>query len=213
MTGFLKKQSNFLEREPFLNFRNKHKLIGYIDSAGNHKILDDQIFDLKKIGCKLVFHEEAPLKNRSQNQNIFDSVFECLYEGDKLVVNRFVDLASTQSELVLILNLLQKKGIHLRVLDSCLDTQSLGDIAPTLFGFLSGIINFQGEILAKRRLKIDDNNQPKINLGGRPKTNPKKIDFVLRLRHEGCSYQSIRDQTGLALTTIRRIIVDNRQVV
>ncbi len=46
------------------------------------------------------------------------------------------------------------------------------------------------------------------NLGGRPKTNEAKERLVLRLRDEGCSYRSIREQTGLALSTIRRIIAE-----
>ena len=35
-----------------------------------------------------------------------------------------------------------------------------------------------------------------------------KEALVLRLKEEGCSYRSIRKQTGLALSTIRRIIVE-----
>ena len=51
------------------------------------------------------------------------------------------------------------------------------------------------------------------NLGGRPKTNNEKEGLVLRLREEGCSYRSIRKQTGLALSTIRRIIVQQDVVL
>ena len=50
------------------------------------------------------------------------------------------------------------------------------------------------------------------NLGGRPKTNQAKERLVLRLREEGCSYRSIREQTGLALSTIRRIIAEQEAV-
>ena len=50
------------------------------------------------------------------------------------------------------------------------------------------------------------------NLGGRPKTNQAKERLVLRLRDEGCSYRSIREQTGLALSTIRRIISEQEAV-
>ena len=46
------------------------------------------------------------------------------------------------------------------------------------------------------------------SIGGRPKTNQAKERLVLHLRDEGCSYRSIREQTGLALSTIRRIIAE-----
>ena len=51
------------------------------------------------------------------------------------------------------------------------------------------------------------------NLGVRPKTNQAKERLVLRLREEGCSYRSIREQAGLALSTIRRIIAEAEVVV
>lgn len=57
---------------------------------------------------------------------------------------------------------------------------------------------------------------PHINrwelLGGRPKTSRVKEGLVLRLSKEGCSYISIRENTGLALSTIRRIIVEKEVV-
>ena len=46
------------------------------------------------------------------------------------------------------------------------------------------------------------------NLGGRPKISPLKESLVIRLRNEGYSYRSIRSQTGIALSTIRRIILE-----
>ena len=51
------------------------------------------------------------------------------------------------------------------------------------------------------------------NLGGCLKTNQAKERLVLRLREEGCSHRSIREQTGLALSTIRRIIAEAEVVV
>ena len=46
------------------------------------------------------------------------------------------------------------------------------------------------------------------DLGGRPKTSDKKEKLVLRLREEGESLRGIREQTGLAVATVRRILAD-----
>ena len=46
------------------------------------------------------------------------------------------------------------------------------------------------------------------NLGGRPKISPLKESLVIRLRNEGYSYRSIISQTGIALSTIRRVILE-----
>ena len=57
------------------------------------------------------------------------------------------------------------------------------------------------ENVLKRRLNGN-------NLGGRPKISPLKESLVIRLRNEGYSYRSIRSQTGIALSTIRRVILE-----
>ena len=49
-------------------------------------------------------------------------------------------------------------------------------------------------------------------MGGRPKTPPKKEKLVMRLREEGESLRGIREQTGLAVETIRKIIERNKEV-
>ena len=51
-----------------------------------------------------------------------------------------------------------------------------------------------------------------VRLGGRPKTPPKKEKLIMRLREEGESLRGIREQTGLAVETIRKIIERNKEV-
>ena len=63
-------------------------------------------------------------------------------------------------------------------------------------------------VIERTQESINHRTKTGGNLGGRPKTNNEKDGVVLRLREEGCSYRSIRKQTGLALSTIRRIIVE-----
>ena len=67
-------------------------------------------------------------------------------------------------------------------------------------------------VIERTQESINHRKETGGNLGGRPKTNNEKESLVVRLRTEGCSYRSIRKQTGLALSTIRRIIVDQDAV-
>ena len=55
-------------------------------------------------------------------------------------------------------------------------------------------------------MSVENRRANNGDLGGRPKTSNKKEKLVLRLRDEGETYRKIRDQTGLGLTTIKRII-------
>ena len=67
-------------------------------------------------------------------------------------------------------------------------------------------------IQVRTRESIQHRRSTGGNLGGRPKTNQAKERLVLRLRGEGCFYRSIREQKGLALSTIRRIIAEQEAV-
>ena len=63
-------------------------------------------------------------------------------------------------------------------------------------------------IQERTRESVEHRRRTGGNLGGRPKTSDKKERLVIRLREEGESYRSIRDQTGLSLATVQRIIKD-----
>ena len=94
-----------------------------------------------------------------------------------------------------------------------INTRALGKLAPILIGLLSGLGEIERQMLIERTQEsINHRKEQGGNLGGRPKTNNEKASLVLRLRNEGYSYRSIRKQTGLALSTIRRIIVDKEKV-
>ena len=72
----------------------------------------------------------------------------------------------------------------------------------------------EGSLIQERTLEsIQHRRETGGNLGGRPKTNQAKERLVLRLREECFSYRSIREQTGLALPIIRRIIAEAEAVV
>ncbi len=88
-------------------------------------------------------------------------------------------------------------------------SRGLGKFAPVLIGLLSGLAEVERSLTRERTIEsIQHRKETGGNLGGSPKTSNAKEGLVLRLRNEGCSYRSIRKQTGLALSTIRRIIVE-----
>ena len=93
-------------------------------------------------------------------------------------------------------------------------TKGLGRFAPVLIGLLFGLAEVERALFQERTLEsIQYRRETGSNLGACPKTNQAKERLVLRLREEGCSYRSIREQTGLAHSTIRRIIAEAEVVV
>lgn len=88
-----------------------------------------------------------------------------------------------------------------------MNTKAMGKFAPVLIGLLTGLAEVERSLIRERTLEsVQHRREIGGKLGGRPKTNQAKERLVVRLREEGCSYRSIREQTDLALSTIRRII-------
>ena len=107
---------------------------------------------------------------------------------------------------------LQEPAIQIRTLDGLINTRGLGRLAPLVIGLLTGLSEVERSLIQERtKESVEHRRKTGGNLGGRPKTSEKKERLVLRLRSEGDSYRSIRDQTGISVSTIQRIL-QNQEV-
>ena len=181
--------------------------VGYARCSTTHQSTDAQVASLKEAGCVVVFEETISSKVKEKDRPQLQAALNALVEGDELVVSKLDRLGRTQVEVVNRLHQLQEQGIHVRTLDGLVNTKGLGKFAPVLIGLLSGLAEVERSLSQERtKESIAHRRATGGHLGGRPKTNEAKERLVLRLRDEGSSYRSIREQTGLALSTIRRII-------
>jgi len=183
--------------------------IGYARCSTTHQDTAAQVAELRSAGCEDVFAEKvscrAPLEKRPQLRRCL----ETLLEGDELVVSKLDRLGRSQVEVVNRLSDLQTKGIYVRTLDGLINTRGLGKLAPLVIGLLTGLAEVERSLIQERtKESVEHRRKTGGNLGGRPKTSDKKERLVIRLREEGESYRSIRDQTGLSLATIQRILRD-----
>ena len=134
-------------------------------------------------------------------------------EGDELVVTKLDRLGRTQREVINRLHDLQERGVHIRTTDGLINTRGLGKFAPVLIGLLTGLAEVERELIRERTLEsVAHRKVTGRNIGGRPKANQAKQRLMIRLRKEGCSYRSVRGQTGLVLATIRRIVKEQEVV-
>jgi len=183
--------------------------VGYARVSTAHQSVDAQVSLLKAEGCSVVFHEVVSTRIREGDRPQLQSALNALVEGDELVLAKLDRLGRDQRSVINRLHDLQERGIHVRTLDGLVNTRGLGKFAPILIGLLSGLAEVERSLIQERTLEsIQHRRETGGNLGGRPKTNQAKEKLVLRLREEGCSYRSIREQTGLGLSTIRRILLD-----
>ena len=190
-----------------------NKIIGYSRVSGSTQTTDTQVAALKEAGCEVVFEETVSSRKAERDRPQLQAALTALRSGDELVITKLDRLGRSQVEVVNRLHELQAQGINVRTLDGLVNTAGLGQFAPILIGLLSGLAEVERSLIQERtRESVEFRRKTGGNLGGRPKTAPKKEKLVLRLREEGESLRGIREQTGLAVATIRKILERNKEV-
>ena len=192
-----------------------NKVIGYarVSSANGTQTVDAQVDKLKESGCDLIFSETISTRKAEQERPELMKCLASLRKGDTLKISTLSRLGRTQREVINRLNDLQAEGINLVTLDGLVNTEALGKFAPILIGLLTGLNEVERDLIQERvNASVEHRRNTGGDLGGRPKTSDKKEKLVIRLREDGDSYREIREQTGLGLATIRRIIAENEKV-
>ena len=189
----------------------RSKCIGYaraIDSEIDY--LQEQIKCLKDKGCSLIFSETLSLDNEIKPQ--FKKALNSLSKGDELVLTKLDRAFYNRNECIRTVNKLLINGIRLRTLSGFLSSNNSLDVSSSVFNVLYELDNLDKDnLLERKKEQVINRKLTGNNLGGRPKISPLKESLVMRLRNEGCSYRSIRTQTGIALSTIRRILLDSEE--
>ena len=190
-----------------------NKIIGYSRKSAQCQTNEPDVVALKEAGCEVVFEETVSSRKAEKDRPQLQAALTALRSGDELVITKLDRLGRSQVEVVNRLHELQAQGINVRTLDGLVNTAGLGQFAPILIGLLSGLAEVERSLIQERtRESVAYRRATGGNLGGRPKTAPKKEKLVMRLREEGESLRGIREQTGLAVATIRKILERNKEV-
>ena len=199
----------FKRKRILLSEKNKSsKAIGYARATHNEfKNLEEQIKNLKEKGCCIVFSEFISLDAEVKPQ--LNKAINYLTKGDQLIITQLDRAFKNKKECLMTINKLINKDIKFRTLTGFFADNESHQGNSSIFKILYELDNLEEKSLGERkreqllRRKLSGNN-----LGGRPKISPLKESLVIRLRNEGYSYRSIRSQTGIALSTIRRVILE-----
>ena len=199
----------FKRKRILLSEKNKNsKVIGYSRATNNeYEYLEEQIRILKGEGCNLVFSEFISLDEEIKPQ--LNKAINSLSKGDQLIITQLDRAFKNKKECLRTINKLINKDIKLRTLTGFFASNESSKANSSIFKVLYELDNLEEESLSERKKEqLLSRKLSGTNLGGRPKISPLKESLVIRLRNEGYSYRSIRSQTGIALSTIRRVILE-----
>ena len=199
----------FKRKRILLSEKNKNsKAIGYARATHNeYEYLEEQIKILKEEGCSLVFSEFISLDEEIKPE--LNKAINYLSKGDEFIITKLDRAFKNKKECLLTINKLINKDIKLRTLTGFFAPNDFSKTNSSILKILCELDHLEEKSLDER--KKEQFLRRKLsgrNLGGRPKISPLKESLVIRLRNEGCSYRSIRSQTGIALSTIRRVILE-----
>ena len=205
---FITLKKRFFPKKLLTERKGQCRSIGYARAINNDvQYLNDQIEKLKDFGCNIVFSELVSLNQDNQTQ--LKNAFQSLSKGDQIVFTKLDRAFNSKSQCINTINRLLNEGIHLRTLSGLSCSPNLKETYSLVIHILYELDKLEKDNLVEKKKEILNRKVMKgMSLGGRPKIDNLKESLVIRLRKEGFSYRSIRSQTGIALSTIRRILLD-----
>lgn len=176
-------------------------LVGYarVSSVGQH--LDVQLAKLSH--CDKVFEEQT--SGASGTRPRLADCLEYVREGDTLVVTRLDRLARSTLHLCQIAEELQRKRVHLQVLDQHIDTSDA--TGRLLFNMLGAIAQFETEIRSERQMDGVQNAKARgIRFGAKKKLTPEQASALQQRRQQGVLIKTLMQDYGISKVSVYRYL-------
>ncbi|OMD81175.1 MULTISPECIES: recombinase family protein [Paenibacillus] len=176
-------------------------LIGYSRVSTQDQSLDLQTDALTKAGCIKIFEEKASGKNDERTE--LAKALEYLREGDALVIYKLDRLARSTKKLIELSELLEQRGIELISIRDNIDTTTA--VGRAMFKMLAVIAELERDIISERTMAGLEAARARGRLGGRPRTDKKKLDQAIKL-YESKQYtlKEIVELTSVSKPTLYR---------
>lgn len=186
-------------------------LVGYArtSTAEQSAGLAAQLRDLKKLNdCKIFQEQVSSVGERQQ----LEAALEFAREGDTFVVTKLDRLARSTSHLLSIVQLLEEKGVALRILDfggSEVNTKSsIGKLMLTMFGAMA---QFEREMMLERQREGIAKAKEAGKYKGRKPTARAKSSEIVALRFEGIGATEIAKRLGIGRASVYRVLRENQK--
>lgn len=181
-------------------------LIGYARTSTTEQTagLDAQLTTLKAAGCEKVFKEQvSSVAQRGQ----LEAALEFVRDGDTLIVTKMDRLARSTQHLLEIVNLLEGKGVGLRIIDfkgEAVDTKSpQGKLILTMF---AAFAQFERELMLERQRDGIAKAKADKKYKGRAPTARAKAEQIKELASQGVGPSEIARQLSIGRTSVYRVL-------
>ncbi len=183
--------------------------VGYArtSTADQNAGFEAQIKELASVGCEKIFSEQiSSIAVRPQLKAAIDFV----REGDRLVVTKIDRLARSVSDLLEVIQILERKKVGIRILNLGMDTETpTGKLMLTV---LAGVAQFEREIMLERQRE----GVAKAKAAGKYKgRKPIATDLqkeVICLVNAGQTKVAVAKKLGVGEATVYRILKNTKNL-
>ena len=176
-------------------------LIGYARVSSVGQSLDVQLDKLSH--CEKIFEEKK--SGASGKRPRLEACLEYVRAGDSLVITRLDRLARSTLHLCQIADELQRKGVHLQVIDQNIDTSDA--TGRLLFNMLGAIAQFETEIRAERQMDgIQKAKARGVQFGAQRKLTDEQVAELRQRRENGELIRDLMKAYGVSKATVYRYL-------
>lgn len=179
----------------------KHCTFGYARVSTEQQNLDRQLDMLTQYGVDYIFNEKMTGTKRDRPE--LNKLLDQLMAGDTVVVESLSRLGRSTKDLIELVELFEKKRVHLVSLKEQIDTST--PAGKLLFTLMSAIAQFERDVIAERTREGLNAARARGRVGGRPRTNEQKVRQAVKLYQTGqYSVREIEELTGVKKSTLYR---------
>src|SRR5712692_1854751 len=175
--------------------------VGYARVSSVGQSLNVQLDKLHQ--CDKIFQEKQ--SGTSDQRPRLQTCLEYVREGDTLVVTRLDRLARSTLHLCHIAAELQRKQVHLHVLDQHIDTSNA--TGSLVFHMLGAIAQFETELRAERQIEgIRKAKARGVHFGRKRKLAQRQVTELRSKRKHGALIKTLMHDYGLSKASVYRYL-------
>lgn len=176
---------------------------GYARVSTRQQDLSRQLDLLERYECHKIYTEK--ISGIRTNRPELNKLKKRVKEKDKIIIESFSRLGRSTKDLIDLVYFFERKGVKVISIKENFDTQTpQGKLMMTIFQAFS---QFERDIIVERTKEGLDSARARGNIGGRPRIDPKLIQYALNLyQKEGRTVVDICAQTGIKRSTFYRYL-------
>ena len=174
---------------------------GYARVSTGTQNLDRQLDALEKYGVDKIYNEKMTGTKRDRPE--LEKMLERMTEGDTVVIESLSRLGRSTKDLIELVDLFEKRGVHLVSLKEQIDTTT--STGKLLFTLMSAIAQFERDVIADRTREGLKAARARGHFGGRPRFDDEKVRQAIKLYNtKEYSLKEIEELTGVKKGTLYR---------